>query len=46
MNYTLETQKTFDDTVTDLEQAVKANNFGVLHIHNLGATLRHIDSGH
>lgn len=40
MYYTVETKKTFDDAVTDLEQTVKANGFGVLHIHNLGATLR------
>lgn len=36
----VETDKSFDAAANDLEAAVKANGFGVLHIHNLGATLR------
>ena len=31
-----ETSKSFEQAVTDLEEAVKNNGFGVLHIHNLG----------
>lgn len=40
MYYIVESNKTFDTASNDLELAVKENNFGVLHIHNLGATLR------
>jgi uncharacterized protein (DUF302 family) len=40
MYYTVESNKTFDQAATDLEKTVKDNGFGVLHIHNLGATLR------
>ena len=40
MYYIVETEKTFDSAAADLEAAVKANGFGVLHIHDLGATLR------
>ena len=40
MYYIVETDKSFDAAVNDLEAAVKNNSFGVLHIHNLGATLR------
>ena len=46
MFYTVENNKTFDQAAIDLEKTVKDNGFGVLHIHNSGATLRHIDSGH
>jgi len=38
--YIVETDKSFDQASTDLEAAVTRNNFGVLHIHDLGATLR------
>ncbi len=40
MYYIVETSKPFDQASTDLESAVKRNGFGVLHIHDLGATLR------
>ena len=40
MYYIVETDKSFTDAASDLEQAVTHNNFGVLHIHDLGATLR------
>ena len=40
MYYIVESHKTFDAASNDLELAVKENGFGVLHIHNLGATLR------
>ena len=35
-----ETPKEFDQAATDLESAVKDHGFGVLHIHDLGQTLR------
>jgi len=40
MYYIVESNKGFEDAVTDLEAAVKRNEFGVLHIHDLGNTLR------
>ncbi len=40
MDYVVETPKSFDQASADLEIAVKNNGFGVLHIHNLGETLR------
>src|SRR5450756_1459077 len=40
MYYTVESNKSFEQAATDLEAAVKRNEFGVLHIHDLGATLR------
>jgi len=40
MYYTVETGKTFEQAAADLEAAVKRNEFGVLHIHDLGNTLR------
>lgn len=40
MYYIVETQKTFDQASADLESAVKNHGFGVLHIHDLGSTLR------
>lgn len=40
MYYIVETGKSFDDASKDLEAAVASNGFGVLHIHDLGATLR------
>jgi len=40
MYYTVETSKTFNQAAADLEAAVKRNEFGVLHIHDLGNTLR------
>ena len=40
MYYIAETSKSFDQASTDLEAAVVRNGFGVLHVHDLGATLR------
>ena len=40
MYYIVETQKTFHQASEDLASAVVRNGFGVLHIHDLGATLR------
>jgi uncharacterized protein (DUF302 family) len=40
MYYIVETQKSFHQASTDLESAVTRNGFGVLHIHDLGTTLR------
>lgn len=40
MYHIVETDKPFEQAVADLEAAVKAHHFGVLHIHDLGGTLR------
>jgi len=40
MYYIVETQKSFSQAATDLEVAVAHHGFGVLHIHDLGTTLR------
>lgn len=40
MYYIVETRKSFSQASTDLEAAVIRNGFGVLHVHDLGATLR------
>ena len=40
MYYIVETGKTFNMAVADLESAVKNHGFGVLHVHDLGNTLR------
>jgi uncharacterized protein (DUF302 family) len=40
MYYQVESNKSFDQAVTDLEASVKEHGFGVLHIHDLGGTLR------
>ena len=40
MYYIVETEKTFDQASADLADAIKRNGFGVLHIHDLGTTLR------
>jgi uncharacterized protein (DUF302 family) len=40
MYYIVESSKSFEQAAIDLEAAVKRNEFGVLHIHDLGATLR------
>ncbi|MGA3208438.1 MAG: DUF302 domain-containing protein [Syntrophales bacterium] len=40
MYYIVETGKSFDQASADLETAVKRNGFGVLHVHDLGSTLR------
>lgn len=40
MYYIVETAKSFAQAAADLDAAVKNNGFGVLHVHDLGATLR------
>jgi uncharacterized protein (DUF302 family) len=40
MYYIVETDKSFEQVSADLESAVKRHGFGVLHVHNLGDTLR------
>jgi uncharacterized protein (DUF302 family) len=40
MYYMVETRKSFEQASADLEAAVKRHDFGVLHIHDLGDTLR------
>ena len=40
MYYVVETEKSFDQASADLEAAVQRHGFGVLHIHDLGSTLR------
>ena len=40
MYYIVETDKPFEQAATDLDAAVKKHGFGVLHIHDLGNTLR------
>jgi len=40
MYYIAKSGKTFEQAATDLEAAVKRHEFGVLHIHDLGNTLR------
>ena len=40
MYYIVETEKSFDQASADLDSAVKRHGFGVLHVHDLGSTLR------
>jgi uncharacterized protein (DUF302 family) len=40
MYYIVESNKSFEQAAIDLEAAVKRNDFGLLHIHDLGVTLR------
>lgn len=40
MYYIVSSDKSFDQAATDLDTAVKRHGFGVLHVHDLGATLR------
>lgn len=40
MYYIIETDKSFDQASADLDEAVRRNGFGVLHVHDLGGTLR------
>ena len=40
MYYIVETEKSFEQASVDLGESVKNNGFGVLHIHDLGETLR------
>ena len=40
MYYIVETPKGFEQASADLDAAVRRNGFGVLHVHDIGATLR------
>jgi len=40
MYYIVESSKSFDQASTDLAAAVVRHGFGVLHVHDLGGTLR------
>ncbi len=40
MYYIVETEKSFDQASAGLDSAVKRHGFGVLHVHDLGTTLR------
>lgn len=40
MYYIVDTDKSLEQAAADLEAAVKRHGFGVLHVHDLGATLR------
>ena len=40
MYYIVETGKSFEQASADLDAAVKRHDFGVLHVHDLGNTLR------
>jgi len=40
MKYIVETSKSVEQAVADLQAAVVRNKFGVLHIHNLQETLK------
>ncbi|QFY41777.1 DUF302 domain-containing protein [Candidatus Methylospira mobilis] len=40
MYYTVESDKSFEQAAADLETAVLRNGFGVLHVHDIGTTLR------
>lgn len=40
MYYIVESEKNFDQAAADLDAAVKRHGFGVLHIHDVGETLR------
>lgn len=40
MYYIVETEKSFEQTIVDLETEVQNLGFGVLHVHDLGQTLR------
>ena len=40
MYYIVDSRKPFGQAVVDLDAAVRRHQFGVLHVHDLGATLR------
>lgn len=40
MYYVVQTEKSFEQASEDLDRAVRDHNFGVLHVHDLGDTLR------
>jgi uncharacterized protein (DUF302 family) len=40
MYYVVDSGKSFEQAAADLDAAVKRHGFGVLHVHDLGSTLR------
>jgi len=40
MYYIVESEKKFGQAAADLDEAVKRHGFGILHVHDVGATLR------
>ena len=40
MYYIVDTEKAFAQAAADLEASVARNGFGILHVHDLGSTLR------
>ncbi len=40
MYYDVESKKSFEQAASDLDAAVKRHGFGVLHVHDIGNTLR------
>lgn len=40
MYYLVDSNKSFEQAAIDLESAVKRHEFGLLHVHDLGTTLR------
>lgn len=40
MYYTVDSSKPFEQASADLDAAVKRHGFGVLHVHDIGSTLR------
>lgn len=40
MYHIVESPKSFDQAAADLDAAVRRHGFGVLHVHDIGATLR------
>lgn len=40
MYYIVESNKSFEQASADLEESVKRHGFGVLHVHDIGNTLR------
>jgi uncharacterized protein (DUF302 family) len=40
MYYIVESNKSFEQAAADLDSAVKRNGFGVMHVHDIGNTLR------
>ncbi len=40
MYYIVESEKSFEQAAADLDAAAKRNGFGVLHVHDIGNTLR------
>lgn len=40
MYYTVQSSKSFEQAAADLDAAVKRHGFGVMHVHDIGNTLR------